>query len=77
MSQAGGGVETVWRILSWHTFGPLELFEQDLNMTAYLSIDGGHVHASMSSSEAPEGTKLRPSQTGFLNMTVSHQISAR
>ncbi len=79
--QAGGGTHLV----------PIE---HRLNTTAYLSIVAGHVHPFMTtvhpSSDATSSrimqhvTKLKSSQTGFLNMTMSlfysnglhsHQIS--
>ncbi len=91
--QAGGGV-MVWGTFSWHTLGPLVPIEHRLNATAYLSIVADHVHPFMTtvylSSDATSSrimhhvTKLKSSQTGFLNMTMSslysnglhsHQIS--
>ncbi len=91
--QAGGGV-MVWGIFSWHTLGPLVPIEHRLNATAYLSIVADHVHLFMttvyhllmatSSRIMHHVTKLKSSQTGFLNMTLSslysnglhsHQIS--
>ncbi len=91
--QAGGGV-MVWRIFSWHTLGPLVPTEHRLNAPAYLSIVTDHVHPFMttvyhllmatSSRIMHHVTKLKSSQTGFLNMTMSslysnglhsHQIS--
>ncbi len=93
MVQAGGGV-MVWGIFSWHTLGPLVPIEHRLNATAYLSIVADHVHPFMttvyhllmatSSWIMHHVTKLKSSQTGFLNMTMSslysnglhsHQIS--
>ncbi len=93
MVQAGGGV-MVWAIFSWHTLGPLVPIEHCLNATAYLSIVADHVHPFMttvyhllmatSSRIMLHVTKLKSSQTGFLNMTMSslysnglhsHQIS--
>ncbi len=90
---AGGGGVMVWGIFSWHTFGPLVPIEHCLNATVYLSIVD-HVHPLMitvnPSSDATSSrimhhvTKLKSSQTGFLNMTMSslysnglhsHQIS--
>ncbi len=90
---AGGGV-MVWCIFSWHTLGPLVPIEHRLNATVYLSIVAEHVHPFMTtvylSSDATSSriidhvTKLKSSQTGFLNMTMSslysnglhsHQIS--
>ncbi len=92
--QAGGGGVMVWGIFSWHTLGTLVPIEHCLNTTAYLSIVADHVHPFMttvySSSDATSSrimhhvTKLKSSQTGFLNMTMSllysnslhsHQIS--
>ncbi len=92
MVQAGGVM--VWGIFSLHTLGPLVLIEHRLNATAYLSIVADHVHPFMTtvypSSDATSSrimhhvTKLKSSQTGFLNMTMSslysnglhsHQIS--
>ncbi len=92
--QAGGGGVMVWGIFSWHTLGLLVPIEHNLNATAYLSIVADHVHPCMTtvdpSSDATSRrimhhlTKLKSSQTGFLNMTMSslysnglhsHQIS--
>ncbi len=92
--QVGGGGVMVWGIFSWHTLGPLVPIEHRLNATAYLSIVADYVHPFMttvySSSDATSSsimhhvTKLKSSQTGFLNMTMSslysnglhiHQIS--
>ncbi len=94
MVQAAGGGVMVWGIFSWHTLGPLVPIEHRLNATAYLSIVADHVHPFMTtvypSSDATSSrimhrvTKLKSSQTGFLNMTMSslysnglhsHQIS--
>ncbi len=94
MVQAGGGSLMVWGIFSWHTLGPLVPIKHCLNTTVYLSIVADHVHPFMTtvypSSDATSSrimhhvTKLRSSQTGFLNMTMSslysnglhsHQIS--
>ncbi len=91
--QAAGGV-MVWGIFSWHTLGHLVPIEHRLNVTVYLSIVADHVHPFMTavypSSDATSSrimhhvTKLKSSQTGFLNMTMtslysnglhSHQIS--
>ncbi len=89
--QAGGGV-MVWGIFSWHTLGPLVPIEHHLNATAYLSIVADHVHPFMTTVypssdvyfQQDNVTKLKSSQTGFLNMTMSslysnglhsHQIS--
>ncbi len=92
--QVGGGGVMVWGIFSWHTLGPLVPIEHRLNATVYLSIVADHVHPFMTtvypSSDATSSrimhhvTKLKSSQTGFLNMTMSslysnglhsHQIS--
>ncbi len=92
--QAAGGSVMVWRIFYWHTLGPLVPTEHRLNATAYLSIVADHVNPFMttvyhllmatSSRIMLHVTKLKPSQTGFLNMTMSslysnglhsHQIS--
>ncbi len=92
--QAGGGGVMVWGIFSWHTLGPLVPIEHRLNPTAYRSIVADHVHPFMttvyhllmptSSRIMHHVTKLKSSQTGFLNMTMSslysnglhsHQIS--
>ncbi len=95
MFQAGvGGVIVWWGIVSWHTLGPLVPIDHRLNATDYLSIVADHVHLFMTtvytSSDATSSrimhhvTKLKSSQTGFLNMTMSslysnglhsHQIS--
>ncbi len=82
--QTGGGV-MVWGILFWHTLGPLVPIEHRLNATAYLSIVADHVHPFMTtvcqSSDATSSrimhhvTKLKSSQTGFLNMTTSSLYS--
>ncbi len=93
--QAADGV-MVWGIFSWHTLGPLVPFEYRLNATVYLSIVADHVHSFMttvyhllmatSSRIMHHVTKLKSSQTGFLNMTMSslysnglhsHQISIK
>ncbi len=80
MVQAGGAV-MAGGIFSWHTLGPLEQIEHRLNTTAYQSIVADHVHPFMTtvypSSDATSSrimhhvTKLKSSQTGFLNMTMS------
>ncbi len=94
MVQAAGGGVMLGGIFSWHTLGPLVPIEYRLNATAYLSIVTDHVHPFMTtvypSSDAISSwimhhvTKLKSSQTGFLNMTMSslysnglhsHQIS--
>ncbi len=68
-------------VYSWHTLGPLVLIEHRLNATDYLSIVADHVHPFMTavypSSDATSSrimhhvTKLKSSQTGLLNMTIS------
>ncbi len=78
--QAGGCGIMVWGIISWHTLGPLVPIKHCLNATAYLSIVADHVHPFMAtvypSSDATSSrimhhvTKLKSSQTGFLNMTI-------
>ncbi len=95
MVQAGVGGVMVWEIFSWHTLGPLVAIEHRLNTTTYLSIVADHVHPFMttvgthlliatSSRITHHVTKLKSSQTGFLNMAMSslysnglhsHQIS--
>ncbi len=91
---AGGGGVMVWVMFSWHTLGPFVPIEHCLNATAYLSIVVDHVHSFMttvyhllmttSSRIMHHVTKLKSSQTGFLNMEMSslysnglhsHQIS--
>ncbi len=79
--QAVGGGVMVWGIYSWHTLGPLLPIEHRLNATAYLSIVADHFHPLMTTvypSSDPTSsrimhhvTKLKSSQTGFLNMTMS------
>ncbi len=92
--QAGGGGVMVGGIFSWHTLGHFVPTEHRLNATAYLSIVANYVHPFMTtvypSSDATSSrimhhaTKLKSSQTGFLNMKMSslysnglhsHQIS--
>ncbi len=83
--QAGSGCVMVWGIFSWHTLGPLVPIEHCLNATAYLSIVADHVHPFMttvypssddySSRIMHHVTKLKSSQTGFLNMTMSSLYS--
>ncbi len=92
--QAGGGGVMVWGIFSWHTLGPLVPIEHRLNATAYMSIVADHVHPFMitvyhllmatCSRIMLHVTKLKSSQTDFLNMAMSslysnglhrHQIS--
>ncbi len=79
--QAGGGGVIVWGIFSWHTLGPLVPTKHRLNATAYLSIVADYVHPFMntvyqllmatSSRIMLHVTKLKSSQTGFLNMKMS------
>ncbi len=88
--QAGGVM--VWEIFSWHALGPFVQIEHHSNATAYLSIAADHVHPFMTTVypssdgyfQQDNVTKLKSSQTGFLNMTMSslysnglhsHQIS--
>ncbi len=81
MVQAGAGGVMVWGIFSWHTLGPLVPTENCFNAAAYLSFVADHVHPFMTtvypSSDATSSrikhhvTKLKSSQTGFLNMTMS------
>ncbi len=83
--QAGGGGVIVWGIFSWHTLGLLVPIEHRLNASAYLSIVADHVHPFRTtvypSSDATSSrimhhvTKLKSSQTGFLNMTMSSLYS--
>ncbi len=77
--QAGGGGVMVWGIFYWHTFGPLVPIEHRLNATVNLSIVADHVHPFMTTVytssdgyfQQDNVTKLKSSQTGFLNMTMS------
>ncbi len=83
--QADGGGVVVWGIFSWHTLGPLVPIEHRLNATAFLSIVADHVHPfrttvyhllmATSSRITHHVTKLKSSQTGFLNMTLSSLYS--
>ncbi len=84
--QAGGGGGVMVRgIFSWHTLDLLVPIEHRLNTTAYLSIVADHVHPfittvnhllmATSSSIMHHVTKLKSSQTGFLNMTMSSLYS--
>ncbi len=82
---AGGGGVMVWGIFSWHTLGPLVPIEHRLNATVYQSIVAEHILPFMTtvypSSDATSSrimqhvTKLKSSQTGFLNMTMSSLYS--
>ncbi len=93
--QTGCGGVMVWGYFLG-TLGPLVPIEHRLNTTVYLSIVADHVHPFMTtvypSSDATSSrimhhvTKLKSSQTGFLNMTMSslysndlhsHQISVQ
>ncbi len=77
MVQTGGGGVMVWGIFYWHTLDPLVPIEHRLNATAYLSIVADHVYLFMttvypsSNDYFQQDKKLRSSQTGFLNMTMS------
>ncbi len=90
--QAAGGGVMVWGIFYWHTLGPLVPIKHNLYATAYLSIVADHVHPFMTTVypssdgyfQQDNAAKLKSSQTGFLNMTMSslysnglhsHQIS--
>ncbi len=90
--QAAGGGVMVRGIFYWNTLGPLVPIEHHLNATAYLSIVADHVHPFMTTVypssdgyfQQDNVTKLKSSQTSFLNMTMSslysnglhsHQIS--
>ncbi len=82
--QAGGGGVMVWGIFSWRTLGPSVPIEHRLNATAYLRIVADHVHPFMtvyhllmatSSRIMHHVSKLKSSQTGFLNMTMSSRYS--
>ncbi len=77
--QAGGGGVMVWGIFYWHTLDPLVPIEHRLNATVYLSIVADHVYLFMTTVypssdgyfQQDNVTKLKSSQTGFLNMTMS------
>ncbi len=81
MVQAGGGGVMMLGIIYWHTLGPLVQIEHCLNATAYLSIVADHVHPfittvyhllmATSSRIMHHVTKLKSSQTSFLNMKIS------
>ncbi len=81
--QAFGGGVMVWRIFSWHTLGPLVPIDHHLNATAYPSIVADHIHPFMTTVypssdgffQQDNVTKLKSSQTGFLNMTMSSHYS--
>ncbi len=78
--QASGGGVMVWGIFSWYTLGPLVPIEHCLNATAWV-LFADHVRPFITtvypSSDATSSrimhhvTKLKSSQTGFLNMTIS------
>ncbi len=75
----------VWGIFSWHILGPLVPIEHRLKATAYLSIVADHVLPFMTTvypssdgyfqQDNAHLTKLKASQTGFLNMTMSSLYS--
>ncbi len=77
----GGGGVMVWEIFSWHTLGPLVPGKHRLNATADLSTVADHVRPFMTtvyhhvmatpSRKTRHVTKLKSSQTGFLNMMSS------
>ncbi len=72
---SGGGV-MVWGVFSWHTLGSLVPIEHRLNAIVYLSIVADHVHPFMTTVyPSSDVTKLKSSQTGFLNMTMSSLYS--
>ncbi len=81
MVPAGGFGVMVWGIFSWHTLGPLVTSEHRLNAIAFLSVFADYVHPFMtavypflmvtSTRITHHVTKLRKSQTGFLNMIMS------
>ncbi len=83
--QAGGGGVMVWGIFYLHKLGPFIPIEHCINATAYLRIVADHVHPFMttvrhllmatSSRIMHHVTKLKSSQTGFLNMTMSSLYS--
>ncbi len=92
--QASGGGVMVWGIFSWHTLSPLVPITDLLYTTAYLGmlltmsiplwLQCTHLLMANSSRIMHHVTKLKSSQTGFLNMTMSslysnglhsHQIS--
>ncbi len=82
--QAVGGGVMVWGIFSWHTLCPLVPIEHRLNATAYLSIVADHVHRFIQCTHLLMDTfsrimlhvtKLKATQTGFLNMTMSSLYS--
>jgi len=55
--QAGGGDVMVWRMLSWHTLGPLVPTGHCLKAMAYLNIVSDHVHPLMAT--------MYPSSDGY------------
>uniref|UniRef100_A0A8C2K6R9 Uncharacterized protein n=1 Tax=Cyprinus carpio TaxID=7962 RepID=A0A8C2K6R9_CYPCA len=62
--QAGAGGVMVWWVISCHTLGLLVPVEHCLNPTAYLSIVADNVCPFTTTRHV---TKLKSSQTGFLN----------
>ncbi len=94
--QAGGGGIMVWGIFSWYTLGPLVPIEHRytprptwvllLTMSIPLWLQCTHLLMANSSRIIHHITKIKSSQTGFLNMTMSslysnglhsHQISIK
>ncbi len=92
--QARGGGIMVWGTFSWHTLGPLVPIEHRytpqptwvllLTMSIPLWLQCTHLLMANSSRIMHHITKIKSSQTGFLNMTMSslysnglhsHQIS--
>ncbi len=83
--QAGAGGVMVWGIYSWHTLGPLVPIEYCLNATAdeYCCRPCPSLYdysvliflMATSSRIMHHVTKLKSSQTGFLNMTMSSLYS--
>ncbi len=83
--QASGGGVMVWGIFSWHTLSPLVPITDLLYTTAYLGmlltmsvplwLQCTHLLMSNSSRIMHHVTKLKSSQTGFLNMTMSSLYS--
>ncbi len=81
--QAGGGGVMMWGIFSWLTLAPLVPIEHCLNATAWIFLVTMSIplwlqctHLLMTSSRIMHHvTKLKSSQTGFLNMTMSSRYS--
>lgn len=80
--EASGGGVIVWGIFSGHALEPWAPIDHFLNSTSYLSIVADHVHpctsqhghllmATPSRILARSTAKLKHSQIGFLNMTMS------